>query len=239
MSTVEKTDAIVLRSAPIRETSLIITFLSRDFGKIKTISKGVRKGRSPLLSHFEPFTYQEIVFYHHPQREINLITDSTVKESFSFIRNDFVKICVASYMVDLVDEVTQAHQQQKELFNLLLYVLCELKCTHPLKLLRLFEVNVLKYSGLFPNLEKCSVCGRAQLPSRLFFSFHHGGIICSQAACRQKAREHIDISSGCIAAMKFLKEHTFTDLNAFQVSNTIEGEMMRLMQSFIYKQLHN
>ncbi len=233
MANIEKTDAIVLKSWKLRETSLIITFFTRDFGKVKTISKGVRKKQSPLLSHFEPFTYQEIVFYHHPKREINLITDSNLKESFLFLRNNFKKICYASYLVDLVDEATQLYQKQRDLFDLLLYSLCELKDIQSSKLLRYFEIKLLDYIGIFPNFERCVICGRNDYLRNVSFSFRHGGIVCSRQSCRSKAFDLIKISSGCISSIIFLKNNIVCDLSKFQISKDIAVEMKEILQKYI------
>ena len=233
MSKIEKTDAIVLKSSKLRESSLIITFFTRDFGKIRTISKGVRKKKSPLLRHFEPFTYQEIVFYHHPKREINLITDSTIKESFFFIRYNFQKICYASYMVELVDEVTQLNQTQRNLFEVLLYSLCELKDISSTKLLRFFEIKVLDCIGIFPNLKKCVVCGNRKLSFHMSFSFRHGGIVCARPTCLGNAPDAIPISAGCISSILFLKSYTVYDLSRFHPSKVIADEMKNVLQQCI------
>ena len=239
MAKIEKTDALVLKSTKLRETSLIITFLTRDFGKIKTVSKGVRKKKSPLLSHFEPFTYQEIIFYHHPKRDIHLITDSNVKESFLFLRHDFKKICYASYMVELVDEVTHLHQIHRDLFDLLLYSLCELKDIAAPKLLRFFEIKVLEYTGIFPNFEKCAVCGSTYFVSHRAFSFHHGGVLCSRPSCRSRASDTVTISNGCISSILFLKNNVLYNLNRFHLSKDIASEMKEILQKCISFYLHH
>ena len=40
---IQKTDAIVLKTQPFRSSSLIITFFTRSFGKLRGLAKGVRQ----------------------------------------------------------------------------------------------------------------------------------------------------------------------------------------------------
>ena len=58
MSRIKKNPAISLRNVRIRETSLLITFFTRDFGKVKAIAKGVRTKDSRLLRAYEPCVLQ-------------------------------------------------------------------------------------------------------------------------------------------------------------------------------------
>ncbi|MFN5395348.1 MAG: DNA repair protein RecO, partial [Planctomycetota bacterium] len=43
----EKTDAIVLKTVEWSETSLVVTLFTKDFGKISAIAKGARRLKSP------------------------------------------------------------------------------------------------------------------------------------------------------------------------------------------------
>ena len=45
MKHIKKTDAIVIRKVPFSNTSQIITFFTRDYGKISAIAKGVHRRR--------------------------------------------------------------------------------------------------------------------------------------------------------------------------------------------------
>jgi DNA repair protein RecO (recombination protein O) len=45
----ERAEAIVLRNQSVTESSLIVTWFTREFGKLKTLAKGARRPKSPLL----------------------------------------------------------------------------------------------------------------------------------------------------------------------------------------------
>lgn len=233
MANIEKTEAICLRNTRLRETSLLISFFTRDFGKVKVISKGVRKKNSRLLSHYEPFVYQEIIFYHNPKRELDLVTDSTMKKSFSYLKEDFFSLCAASYLVDLVDEVTQPLQKSEKLFNLLLDCLLALHKGVCFKIIRFFEIHLLHIAGLFPNITQCSCCGNTLNDEYVFFSFKQGGIVCSRLSCTLKTKDAIKITKGCVSSMAFLKTCQLVDLQRFKISNIIAAELANVMKRFM------
>ena len=62
---IQKTDAIVLRRQDVRETSLALTFYTRDFGKVKGLVRGVRGSRAESwgLGAMEILSCEDIVFY--------------------------------------------------------------------------------------------------------------------------------------------------------------------------------
>ena len=68
---IQKSEAIVLRSQDLRETSLIITFYTKDFGKIKGIVRGVRGPHAQYGGgSLEIFAHDEIVFYERKKADI-------------------------------------------------------------------------------------------------------------------------------------------------------------------------
>jgi DNA repair protein RecO (recombination protein O) len=233
MARIEKTDAIVLRSIPFRETSIITTYLTRDFGKITTLAKGVRKQKALVLSHFEAFTYLTIQFYDNPRRDMHLLSDTVLKESFSKIRYNFDKICAASYMVDIVDKVTLNHQIHDDLFDITLFSLCELADASIQKIVRYFEIKILTCVGLFPNLSRCVLCGSKRIGNNVLFSFQNGGIVCSHHTCQAQALDAISISHGAVASINYIQTQSLDSFNRFQISKQCEDEIEEVMQKYI------
>ncbi|MBU0880811.1 MAG: recombination protein O N-terminal domain-containing protein, partial [Candidatus Omnitrophica bacterium] len=61
---IQKSDGILLRRQDLRETSILLTFYTRDFGKIKGIVRGVRGPRAIFGGGaYELFALDEIIFY--------------------------------------------------------------------------------------------------------------------------------------------------------------------------------
>ena len=73
---IQKTEGILLRKADLRETSLILTFYTKDFGKIKGIVRGVRGPRSGSCggASMEIFALDGLVFYERRRSDIFTIS---------------------------------------------------------------------------------------------------------------------------------------------------------------------
>ena len=75
-----KTEAIVLKSFDFRETSRIVTFYSREYGKVKGLLKGIRKDPRKFGSSVDRFSVNDIVFYQYRNSDIHLVSQCDMKE---------------------------------------------------------------------------------------------------------------------------------------------------------------
>jgi len=148
------TDAVLLRRREIRETSLLLTCLTRHVGKIVGLLKGVRGARGMGGGgYLEPFTLQTVVFYERPRSDIDLMTQCDLSEPFLGIRQDLAKMAYASYVSELCDHLLQLRDPHPDLFELLARTLTALQESPvPSQIARLFEARLLASSGVLPPL---------------------------------------------------------------------------------------
>jgi DNA repair protein RecO (recombination protein O) len=72
--------AFILQYRRFRETSLIIDFLTRDFGRISLIAKGVRKSRSKTAGLLQPFIPLAISYV--GKAELKTLTDVEIIQPY-------------------------------------------------------------------------------------------------------------------------------------------------------------
>ena len=98
---IQKSKAIVLKTRNFRETSLIVNFFTKDFGKLNALIKGIRN--EPQRYGGLPLTFSSnfIVFYTRAKRDLNLVTQCDAQEHFQSIRQDLEKTNYANYFVEL------------------------------------------------------------------------------------------------------------------------------------------
>ncbi|MBI4313440.1 MAG: DNA repair protein RecO [Candidatus Omnitrophica bacterium] len=148
------TEAILLRRREIRETSLLLTCLTRGYGKIVGLIKGVRNARGFVDGFLEPFTVQGVVFYERTRSDIDLITQCDLREPFLEIRRDFAKMSYAGYFMELMDHLVQLRDPHPEVYDMLTHALRALgEDSFPSQVARIFEARLLAGSGVMPNLE--------------------------------------------------------------------------------------
>ncbi len=198
---IQKAEAFVLRSHPFRSSSLVVTFFSREFGKLKGVAKGVRKEALANPSSYEPFTLVEIVFYEKLRSDLHLISEVSILESFEGLRSNLESLAVAYYLAELVDQLTEPQDPHEKIFKLLDFAFRNLSTLDPQFITRFFEIQLLSEIGLLPNLEGCLSCGEPSA-EKFYFSARQGGLFCP--SCRKKAPDAGIISLETVKNLKLL-----------------------------------
>ncbi len=160
---IQTTEAFVLNRKDFRETSVLATFYSKDFGKIRGILKGIRAEKSRYGSLAELFGLNKIVFYEKTKSEFNNITQCDLIDGFFGIRKDLSALAHATYLVELVDAMTEPNEKNAEVYELLYrsFSLFSAGEAPPFlkkgrdeetnKIARIFEVRLLSSLGFAPS----------------------------------------------------------------------------------------
>ena len=146
----KKTEFIVLKRRNLGEADRIITILSRNYGKLTVIAKGIRRPTSRKKSHLELFTRSlgQLI----SGRNLDLITEAATIEKFDEIRKDLTKTAVAYFYADITNKLIQDHQDNPEAYNILLYHLRQLSSNSNLRKSREnFSKQMLVATGFFPS----------------------------------------------------------------------------------------
>lgn len=181
-----KTEAIVLKSMRFRDTSKIVTFYSRRYGKIKGIAKGARDIKSKFGGTLEPLSRVSLVLYRKEQREIQLISQCDLLDRYQHIHSNISKMAVGLAMLELLQRATHDEEENAPLYHLLVDALEQLERAekNPMNILRAFELRLGALFGYGVVLDRCVRCGRpyASLPQNLmaFFVPARGGAVCTE-----------------------------------------------------------
>lgn len=102
---IEKSEALVLRAIKYGETSKILTLLTRDFGLLKAIAKGVRGVRPKFGSSLESFACCEIILYRRRDRDLHLIGSADLIEAHLPLGASLSRYAFASAIVEFIPRV--------------------------------------------------------------------------------------------------------------------------------------
>lgn len=164
---IQKTDGIVLKRQEVRETSLLLTVMTRDLGKIRGLVKGVRGARAAVPWYLEPLTLQSLVLYERRRSPWALISAFDLVDGFDPIRKDLVRTAYASLCLELVDGMAEPSDHQPELFDLLLATLRELSRGSPVReVVRAMQARMIRLSGHLPVVEALPLSAGAKLSLR-------------------------------------------------------------------------
>ena len=184
------TQAILLRKYKVSEADLSLVVLTEKFGKINLWMKGVRKSSQKYGSFVDFFSVMEIGIYKLKTKEKNILKNIKIIEHNYSIRQDFEKFNVASFMLNVVNKMTETEtgsevfELLKNTLNLLENVgenLCDFNVVKYWFIIRL--LNVLGYKF---ELDECVGCGLNldKDIKRVLFSIGSGGIVCN--ICKQE-----------------------------------------------------
>ncbi|HEY5751751.1 MAG TPA: DNA repair protein RecO [Chthoniobacterales bacterium] len=160
----ESTRAIVLRKTRLTETSLIVTWLTETAGRIKTVAKGARRGKSAFAGHIDLFYLCDITVVRSKRGDLHTLTEVRLVEPFSNIRTDYTKLLFAAYAAGLAEWVTEPDHPAPELFDLVRRALGFLEYNRPdRKTLQFLEMEVCRFSGITPPSGKSEHASRELL----------------------------------------------------------------------------
>ena len=117
------TSAVVLRSFPYSETSIIARCYTRDHGKVSVIVKGARRKKSPMAAYFQSMNYLDIVYYYRETRSLQSVSKATFVEIWSDLNQDLKKIAYGLAVIELTEKTNTENDPHPELFDELVAVL--------------------------------------------------------------------------------------------------------------------
>jgi len=151
---IQKTEAILLKKKDFRETSFILTFFTKDFGKVDGIIKGARGARPRGDANPIFFSLDQIVFYEKKSRGISIISQCETQEVFLNILKEWSRAASAYYMLELTDVFTEPEGKSEEVFDNLYHSFKSLDSGKETgSITRLFEIKLLMAQGFWPGAE--------------------------------------------------------------------------------------
>ena len=233
----QKTQAIVIRTFPLKEFHKIITFYTPDFGKVKVVAHGVKSPKSKLGGSLELLNHGTLIFQHRENRELQNITDFSLINGFDAIRSDFTRITYGCYFAELVDSIASEGLASPEIFDLLRTTYQFLMHADDVPLLaRGFEIKFLDCAGYGPELSRCVHCGseaKGTTSDRfgIAFSVRYGGVLCGD--CKNRDGAAATIASGSCELLKMLRRSEWERFNRIRASARNHQELKRVLGNFI------
>lgn len=232
---IQKSEAIVIKVFPFRSTSLIVTFFTKQFGKVRGLVKGVRQEGERGGAVYELFTNVEIVFYEKTRSDLHLISEAFILEPYNALHARLESISYASYFAELVDEVSEVQDPHEEIFTLLDFAYCYLAVVPGNRLARLFEIKLLSEVGWLPDFEECLNCKKTHL-ERGFFSPRQGSMICLD--CAPQFPDARPLNSEPLSVMRYYIHHDLDACLKLGMTKQTETELEAFMNRFLSERLH-
>lgn len=239
-------EAIVLARKDFREYDQLISFYTKEYGKIELLARGVKKIVSKNSAHLEPFS--NVLVETAKGKEIDHLTRVVPILFFANIRQNLSKSLSAGYLVYFLEKLLETGEADKRVYDITLDWLKFTDKTEnfqPILLDGLIFV-LLSMLGFKPILEHCVICekqykdlvkeylsGKAQ--KQFGFYFSGGGLIC--ADCRNK-KEYIgesiwEFGLKQISGIELLLKGNWRLVNEFEFEPKEKKDLHKLVYEFV------
>jgi DNA repair protein RecO (recombination protein O) len=172
-------EAIVLRCWPVHEADLIVSFFTREYGKMRGVAKSALKSRKRFGGALEPMTVARAWFVEKPKQDLARLDQLEILTSPMSRPVDAVRLGVLSFYAEVLDEALPEHDQQETVFRLQVSVLEQTTVDQPWMPLTYFSLWMTRLMGLLPDLAHCTVCGEALHAAEVFHNTHTDGLFCA------------------------------------------------------------
>lgn len=224
------TNVIVLHRLSFGETDRIVTLYTREHGKLTGIAKGARKPVSRLAGATEVLTYGR--FHLATGKNLDIIAQVEVKESFPRIHADLNRIAYATYIAELIDKSVEEHEANPEIFDLLLSALyLTERPNDPEKIAHMFELQYMKQVGYEPMLDRCQRCRKPLPVDEFFFSPSLGGLVCRE--CGPLPEDAIRILPQTVETMRKLLVAEAPEVERMEIPREVMNQIARVMRWYI------
>jgi len=148
----ESATGLILRTRPLTETSLIVHWLTPDFGRIATVAKGARRHKSPFLGKLDLFYAADFSFSRSRSSALHNLREVKLHETHGAIREDMLKLQQAGYAAAFIEQATETDTPLPEIYKLTREFLKHL-CEHQPQPQNIFalELKLLRELGLEPD----------------------------------------------------------------------------------------
>jgi DNA repair protein RecO (recombination protein O) len=120
---VVSSEAVILRTWPVHEADLIVSFFTRDYGRMRGVAKAALKSRRRFGGALEPMTLARAWFAERPRQELVRLDQLEILRSPLASPVDQQRMTVLSFYAEVLDEALPEHDPQDAVFRLLVSVL--------------------------------------------------------------------------------------------------------------------
>lgn len=221
----------MLKTIDFGETDRILTLLTRHFGKVSVVAKGIRKPTSRLAGHAEPLTHA--TYQLARGRNLDVLTGAESRSLFRALREDLQGIAAGWYIAELADRFALEKSPSAPLFDLVESALRHLAGGYaPALVCRWFDLHLLDRTGFRPELGRCVQCATAAPETTNAWIVDAGGLVCATCAPGE-ARGPRGLSVRALKSLRYLLVSNFEGASLLRVDDALAAELERHLRTFL------
>ena len=148
-----ESESFVLRTYPYREADLIVSFLTRDQGKLRGVAKRARRPKSPFGSGLERLSHVRMTYFQREGSELASLNSCELIDSAFALQSDYARSVALDYITEATEQLLPAQEPSEKFFRLLDAVVSYLRSGGDMwTAVSYFSVWAVRLSGVLPEM---------------------------------------------------------------------------------------
>lgn len=173
-------EALILRTWPVHEADLIVSFFTREQGKLKGVAKSAAKSRKRFGGALEPMTYVLASYAEKPRQELVRLDSCEIVLSPLADPVDYARAAALAFFAEVLEETLQDGDPQDAVFRLAVAALEQTRMGRIWLPVTYFGLWMVRLMGWMPDIAHCSVCGRPFAGEAAYFESQRDGLMCAE-----------------------------------------------------------
>jgi len=228
---IHRTPAVVITRRALGESDRLVTFYTREYGKLSGVAKSARRVRSRFGSALELFTLGELVFFDTGRSDLVRVDHFDIVEPFVGVREHLERLAQGAWVIECVTRLSPERDAHPALFRLLVRTLRALDGSpHPGWISTCFALRAIDFVGHRPRIDRCVSCGRAHPFPHAHLDIEAGGLLCGRCAASPEA---MPVSGGAVGVLRRLRQLTWADALRLTLAPGLESEIGALVERIV------
>lgn len=151
----QASESLVLRTYPFREGDLIVSFFTRDAGKLRGVARRARKPKSAFGAGLERLSHVSMFYFVRENRELANLDHCDLIETQWGMSGNYGASIALDYIAEVSEQLLPPNEPNERYFRLLLAVLEHLRANLAggvWPVVNYFSLWAVRLSGFLPEL---------------------------------------------------------------------------------------
>ena len=148
-------ESLILRTYPFREADVVVSFLTRDQGKLRGVARRARRPKSGFGAGLERLSHVQAAYFQRETRELVSLDSCELIRSQFELQSDYAVGVALDYLAEVAEQLLAPAEQNERFFRLLLSVLDYMQAARAPGLWQAatyFTLWAVRLSGFLPGL---------------------------------------------------------------------------------------
>jgi DNA repair protein RecO (recombination protein O) len=219
----QRTQGVVIGRRALGESDRLVTFYTREFGKVRGVAKSARRPRSRFGGGLELFTQGQLLFFETERSGLVQVDHFDIIRPFVGVQENLERLGQGAWVVECLDRLSAERDAHAALYGLLVRTLRALETTsRPARVAFCFALRAVDLLGHRLRLDRCLGCG-VSVAGSAHLDFSAGGLLC--VACASTGGDGITLSASAVGGLRRFRTLRWDEAIAVQVPHSVEEEM--------------